>query len=724
MTGSSVTFHKTTKDSASTQASKKTTTGKTQQTRTSCFDRLGSSTQPLTMQRTITQDTQSVEALAGEAGTVPTCPTDGRPMEPAMLEQQADADGLHVGACLAGFAHQWRSLLGTCRAPSTVEEGVGLNFVHQPQLTHHSIAFRTRNSLQDLQQALDALLSKGAIERVLNESSIGFYSRLFLVAKKTGDLRPVIKLSMLNQHLKVRHFKKEIQASVRAAIRSQEWTVSTDIRDAYLHVPLHRDIRKYMRFRVNKRMYQFTCVPFELATSPREFAKLLRPVVAWLRQRGVKLHVYLDDWLICTESPEQAQLHSEMTIMLLQRLGWVINLGKSDLTPSQDFQFLGMQFNTRQFTVAPLPKMHLKVQSVHQHRMTNPVITACDLHRLLGMVVFMAMLVRRGRLHLQPVQWWATTAWCQRTENWSDRITVPQWVLQDVGWWASPAVLQGLPLATQETEVTLFTDASNLGWGAPLGSRSIQGQWSASLRSSHINVLEMQAVINAVRGCLIWGPGWFAWCVTMRSRLPTSRTKGAHMILHSHATDYTSAEVVQLQGDQAGSSPSARSAQCPGGCTVQNLPDSHHRVAMERLRPVFAKWGEPQIDMFATFANRRLIKLVSPYPEPREEWTDAMSISWDNGRGLLFAFPPFKLVPQFLQKIYQSQGVQMILGAPMQETASWYPELLELSQEDPIPLYVQDQPLLTQDVIVSDGGTETRHYRPSNLHVWRLCGPS
>ena len=45
------------------------------------------------------------------------------------------------------------------------------------------------------------------------------------------------------------------------------------------------------------------------------------------------------------------------------------------LTPSQDFQFIGMQFNTRQFTVAPLPKMRLKVQSVHQHWMTNPVIT-------------------------------------------------------------------------------------------------------------------------------------------------------------------------------------------------------------------------------------------------------------------------------------------------------------------------------------------------------------
>ena len=265
---------------------------------------------------------------------------------------------------------------------------------------------------------------------------------------------------------------------------------------------MHQAVRKYLRFVVNKKVYQFTCLPFGLATSPREFTKLLRPVVSLLRQQGVKLHVYLDDWLIRADTPEEAQLHSQTTIKVLQFLGWIINFEKSDLTPSQDFQFIGMQFNTRRFTVAPLPKMRVKVQSVHQHWMANPNITARDLHRLLGMLVFMASLVRRGRLRLRPVQWWAATAWCQRTGNWSDWIQVPQWVLSEVAWWSSPAVLQGLPLAARETEVTLFTDAYSSGWGAQLGSHSTQGQWSASQRLCHINVLEMQAVIYAVRDFL------------------------------------------------------------------------------------------------------------------------------------------------------------------------------------------------------------------------------
>ena len=93
-------------------------------------------------------------------------------------------------------------------------------------------------------------------------------------------------------------------------------------------------------------------------------------------------------------------------------------------------------------------------------------------------------------------------------------------------------------------------------------------------------------------------------------------------------------------------------------------------MAMERLRPVFVQWGEPQVDLFATFTNRQLIKFALPYPDPRAEFTDAMSVPWDHGRGLLYAFPPFRMVPQVLQKVTQSPGVQLILIPPLQETAS------------------------------------------------------
>ena len=316
----------------------------------------------------------------------------------------------------------------------------------------------------------------------------------------------------------------------------------------------------------------------------------------------------------------------------------------------------------------------------------------------------MATLVPRGRLCLCPVQWWTATAWCQRTGNWSERITVLQWVLSEVAWWASPAVLQGLPLATRETEVTLFTDASSSGWGAQLGSHSTQGLWSASQRSCHISVLEMQAVIN-----------------TVRAFLPHLRSRVVHLMCDNAVT----VAYIKNEGSTRSYTLMQLTLRLLKWCDCKaitlvpvHLPGVHNIQADSLSRvgqTLNTEWM--MVDLFTTFTNRRLIKFASPYPDPRAEFTDAMSIPWDNRRGLLYAFPPSKMVPQVLQKVVQSPGVQMILIAPLQETASWFPELLDLSQEDPIPLYVEGQPLLTKDVALSDGGTETRHYRPSNLHA-------
>ena len=133
-------------------------------------------------------------------------------------------------------------------------------------------------------------------------------------------------------------------------------------------------------------------------------------------------------------------------------------------------------------------------------------------------------------------------------------------------------------------------------------------------------------------------------------------------------------------------------------------------MAMESLRPVFAKWGELRIDLFATFANRWLVKFVSPYPDPRatpgRSGQKPCPCLGTTGGTFLYAFPSFKMVPQVLQKIAQSPGVEVILIAQLQPAASWFPELMDLSQEDLIPLFVEGQDLLTQDVWTGDGVTE------------------
>ena len=78
----------------------------------------------------------------------------------------------------------------------------------------------------------EALIAKGAVELV--PSSPGFYSRLFVVQKASGSWRPVIDLSSLNGFVQLTPFRMESNQSVLQYIRSFNWMISINLKDAYL----------------------------------------------------------------------------------------------------------------------------------------------------------------------------------------------------------------------------------------------------------------------------------------------------------------------------------------------------------------------------------------------------------------------------------------------------------------------------------------------------------
>ena len=179
MAGSSVTFAQKQRESKS---STKVTSSKKTATRTSVFDGLG--LLPPWLRELWLRNRPFELAPAGEPASDPTMTCARSLAKLLRLPQPGNADGSQVGVRLADFALHWRSLLGNYRATGIVEDGVGIAFQQRPQLTHQCITFRTRNSRQNFQQAVDALLMKGAIERATNVTSLGYYSRLFLVFQK------------------------------------------------------------------------------------------------------------------------------------------------------------------------------------------------------------------------------------------------------------------------------------------------------------------------------------------------------------------------------------------------------------------------------------------------------------------------------------------------------------------------------------------------------------
>ena len=73
---------------------------------------------------------------------------------------------------------------------------------------------------------------------------------------------------------------------------------------------------------------------FGLASAPRVFTRIMKPVVGILRQLGIRIVIYLDYMLIMAQTQKMAKCHATTTINLLESLGFTVNYQKSVLIPS------------------------------------------------------------------------------------------------------------------------------------------------------------------------------------------------------------------------------------------------------------------------------------------------------------------------------------------------------------------------------------------------------
>ena len=149
-----------------------------------------------------------------------------------------------------------------------------------------------------LLECVQEMLQKKAIIPVRMSASLGFYSRLFQVPKPGKKWRPVIDLSVLNRHLVVPTFTMETAEMIRNSICKGEWVVSVDLTDASFHVPIHQKSQSLLRFHVGGRSFQFRALPFGIATAPLKFICIAKEVKLMLQNKGIRIHQYLDDWLL------------------------------------------------------------------------------------------------------------------------------------------------------------------------------------------------------------------------------------------------------------------------------------------------------------------------------------------------------------------------------------------------------------------------------------------
>ena len=194
--------------------------------------------------------------------------------------------------------------------------------------------------------------------------------------------------------------------------------------------------------------------------------------------RGLRVHQYLDDWLIRSQSQEEAQVNTQAVVDLSQSLGWIINQEKSELKPTQVFSFVGYEYHLDSALVKPTQERWLKLQDLILRLKSKRVLTARCLMSLIGLLASMEKMVPKGRLHMRPFQIHLKEHW-RYPQSLDNLLPWTEAIAAHLDWWQNPSnVMKGADLHPKDHSIQLFTDASNEGWGAHLDQNSTKGLWS------------------------------------------------------------------------------------------------------------------------------------------------------------------------------------------------------------------------------------------------------
>ena len=403
-----------------------------------------------------------------------------------------------------------------------------------------------------------------------------------------------------------------------------------------------------------------------------------------LRQRGIRLIIYLDDILIMAESYDLALQHAASTLNLLEGLGFIVNYQKSQLEPCQELEFLGFLINSNTLSLQLPGEKLRKIRKKCQQLLDQTTISVRELSKFLGLLTSSIQAIFPAPLHYRHLQS-QKIATLASLRTYEAELSLNPLARAEILWWRDHLhAWNGRALFQDPVDLIIETDASRKGWGAHFQGVSTGGPWSLEERKLHINCLELLA-------------GSFAIKTFTKTRVC------AHVKLlmdNASAVAY-----INKMGGTHSQNLSNLAIDLWEWCfqhqlvvSAQHLPghlnvraDQESREINDssdwKLNPTVFQalskmWGPFQVDLFASRLTHQLPIFASWKPDPLAAYIDAFSVDWGKIQG--YAFPPFALIGRCLRQLQVQEVDHLVLVAPVWPTQSWYPLLLQMSIDLPV----------------------------------------
>ena len=143
---------------------------------------------------------------------------------------------------------------------------------------------------------------------------------------------------------------------------------------------------------------------FGLKCYPQILTLMVKPIVKFLRGRGISLTAYMDDFTIQARCRCKAIFHTHVTALVFMCCGWSINWVKTILDPTSIPTHLGFLWNTLRKTIALPEDKTTRVEAWVKKLMALKKTTQEDLECFVGTLVSTVPAVWQGPLHYRNLQ--------------------------------------------------------------------------------------------------------------------------------------------------------------------------------------------------------------------------------------------------------------------------------------------------------------------------------
>ena len=110
-------------------------------------------------------------------------------------------------------------------------------------------------------------------------------------------------------------------------------------------------VKMLHQFRWRRKLYEWQVLPFGLKCSPQILTFMVKPIVRFLRSRGISLTAYMDNFTNQASCRCKAIFHIHMIALVFMCCGWSINWVKTILDPTNTPTHLGFLWDTSRKTI-------------------------------------------------------------------------------------------------------------------------------------------------------------------------------------------------------------------------------------------------------------------------------------------------------------------------------------------------------------------------------------